>query len=163
MGNALKLVGLAVGLVVMVLFWQWGMSPERQVRRHQARLLKALEKKSWSVVHRSFSEDYRDRWGHDKAFLVEFSREVFRQFFELDIETEELGLELSADQMEVKLRVRMEMRGRGGPYAEGAIVAVRALKEPMEFRWSRRGRSPWDWVLVEFVQPELEIPELPVL
>jgi hypothetical protein len=94
---------------------------------------------------------------------VEFSREVFRQFFELDIETEELGLELSADQMEVKLRVRMEMRGRGGPYAEGAIVAVRALKEPMEFRWSRRGRSPWDWVLVEFVQPELEIPELPVL
>jgi hypothetical protein len=163
MGNALKFGSLAAGLVAMILCWRWAINPERQVRRHQARLLEALQDKAWPVVKRSFSEQYRDRWGHDKAFLEEFSKEVFRQFLELEILSEEVGLEVATDGREATIRVRMEMRGRGGPYAEGALAAVRALREPMEFRWSRSGRSPWDWVLTGFEQPELEIPELPVL
>jgi hypothetical protein len=163
MGNALKLGSLAAVLVAGILVWRWAVNPERQVRRHQARLLEALEDKAWSAVNRSFSEQYRDRWGHDKAFLEGFSREVFRQFLELEIRTEEVGLEIAADGMDATVRVKMEMLGRGGPFAEGAVAAVRALREPMEFRWSRRGKSPWAWELTGFEQVELEIPELPVL
>ena len=155
-------LALAAGFLAAV-FWVWAGDAERQVRRHQARLFGALEEKKWAVVDRSFSEEYGDRWGHDKEFLKGFSREIFRQFLDLEIRSGETGLEVSGDGQEARLRLRVELRGRGGPYAEGAVAAVRALGEPMVFHWSRRGRSAWDWVLVGFEQPELELPELPVL
>jgi hypothetical protein len=161
------MTGIVVGAVGAAVLWvtltKWVWDPARQIRGHHAQLMAAVEKRSWAAVDRSFSENYRDRWDHDKAFLMGFSREVFRQFVVLELRSEEVALDLESDGREGRVFVKIRLTGHGGPYAEAAVAEVRRLEAPFEFRWSRRGLKPWDWKLVEFNQPELEIPDLPAI
>lgn len=150
----LGLVGASV-LVALALFLFWHWRPERQVRLHQQNFLSALEDRDWGDVAKLIADNYSDRWGHDKGFVLRESREVFRQFIAVQVLGEIIDLQVADGAGEVKARV--EMKGRGGPVAEFAITKVNALREPWLFRWERKSAKPWDWKLVRVDQPELDI------
>lgn len=149
------LAGAAIGFAIVIfcaVLWQ----PDRQIRLHQKHLLKSVEKRDWDRFTRFVADDYSDRWGHDKTFVLRESREVFRQFIFLTVRQEERTLRTNEGSGIVEARVMIE--GRGGPLAEFAMQRVNALAEPFRFRWQQKSWKPWDWQLVEFDQPELEIP-----
>jgi len=145
----LALIGLAIFLVVL-----W--SPERQVRLHQEHLLAAVSDKNWARVASFIAEDYSDRWGHDKAFVLQAAREVFAQFFALELSMENPVLNVRDVSGEVS--ARLIAKGSGGPFAQMAIDRLQSLPEPFTFRWQKRGWKPWDWTLTRVNHPTLEVP-----
>jgi hypothetical protein len=58
-------------LVALALWLAWFCQPERQVRRHTAVLLKAVERRNWEKVKNLMADGYGDRWQYDKAFFAE--------------------------------------------------------------------------------------------
>jgi SnoaL-like domain len=151
---------LLVGLIVLMAVVFVGLhlcQPERQVRRHNEMLIDAVESKDWKELSELMADDYSDRWGHDKATVIERSRTVFSQF---------LVMEITATEPEVEeangfgtVRAKLKLSGSGGPVAELAIQKVAALQQPFIFEWRQASWKPWHWVLVRVDQPELEIEE----
>jgi hypothetical protein len=146
---AIAFVALAVFLVVL-----W--SPERQTRLHQEHLLAALSDKNWTRVASFIAEDYSDRWGHDKTFVLQATREVFAQFLALELTMQDPVLSARAGTGEVS--ARLIAKGSGGPVAQMAIDHLQSLPEPFTFRWQKRSWKPWDWTLLRVDHPTLEIP-----
>ncbi len=135
------------------LVWLW--QPERQVRLHQKHFLQAVERRNWRSVENFLAEGYSDRWGHDKAFVLSASQEVFRQFLFLTVEQriDDCIVEGKAG----TARVLVKITGSGGPVAQYVVSTVNALRDPFVFSWERVGRWPWEWGLVRFEQRELRL------
>ena len=149
---AVVLLGIAA--IYAAALWQ----PARQLQLHQANLLRAVEKRNWERFARFIADDYSDRWGHDKEFVLRESREVFRQFLFLTVHHEVRAMQILDQKGTVVARI--ELAGSGGPLADLARGRVNALSEPFTFRWRQRSWKPWDWQLVEVDQPELDISEM---
>ena len=153
-----KIAFRIAGAVILVTVWlYWWLQPERQLRRAQGRLIAAVEKRDFDAMARLLAEDYRDRWGHDKAIVVGESRQVFSQFLMLTIERESRSVEMGTQSSIVREKLTIE--GFGGPLAVAAKDAVNALREPFSLSWRRRSWKPWDWELLSVEQPELRLPE----
>jgi hypothetical protein len=135
------------------LLWQW--QPERQVQRHTEKLIDAVEGKNWKRLAEITADDYSDRWGHDKSTVISRSREVFAQFFAIEIEAHDLAI---AEREGIgTASARLTLKGSGGPLAQLAIDRAATLRAPFVFTWRLRSGKPWDWVLVRVDQPELEL------
>ena len=159
-GKTLRLnliIAAAAGVQFLVLLWQ----PSRQVRLHQRHLLRAVEKRDWPAVGGFIGAQYRDRWGHDKENVLHDAAEVFGQFFLCSVQAEERTLE--AGDGKGAIVERLILGGTGGPVAEYAKQRVNAFTEPFTFKWRQQSWKPWDWVLVETDQPQLELENLPTL
>jgi len=141
--------------VFVFCLWLW--QPARQVRRHQEKLVSAAESRNWKKVSELIAEDYSDRWAHDKATVIERSRQVFSQFMALAIEANDIAVTESNG--EGIVRERLILKGSGGPVAEMAIERVATLKQPFSFTWRQQSWKPWDWALIRADQSELEVPE----
>ena len=152
--------GFYAGLIVAAI---WGVylarlwQPQRQVELHSIHLLAQVQKHNWKTVGEFVASDYQDRWGNDRALLLERLPEVFRALPNARIEASSAG-------------TRME-NGRGywsakiiitaaGPYAELIQRRVNSLESPFEFEWQRGPTWPWDWKLVAVKNPALEISNL---
>jgi hypothetical protein len=149
---------LLVGSVVLVIVFIAVLSfcqPDRQVRRHNEKLLDAVESKDWKELSELMADDYSDRWGHDKATVIERSRQVFAQFFVMELTAHDPEVEEANGQGIV--RERITLKGNGGPLAELAIQRAAALQQPFVFEWRQASWKPWHWVLIRVDQPELEI------
>lgn len=144
----------ASALLAIVLWCAWLWQPERQIRLHQRNLLQAVEGRDWDRVAEFLDDNYSDRWGHDKGFVLREAREAFRQFIALEAQGE--IVDLSVEPGAGTVLVRLSMRGRGGPVAELVMSRVNALHEPWRFQW-RQGNRPWKWSLVRIDHPELEL------
>lgn len=105
------------------------------------------------------ADNYSDRWGHDKAFVLAASREVFGQFFLLTVESRTDACDLEGDTATVRAPVRIT--GTGGPIAQYAIGKVNALREPFIFTWQHVGSKPWNWHLARIDHAELELTGVP--
>lgn len=145
---------LGIVAIYTAALWQ----PARQVQLHQANLLRAVEKRNWERFASFMADDYSDRWGHDKEFVVRESREVFRQFLFLTVRQEVRATTILDQKGTVVARI--ELTGSGGPLANVVRERVNALSEPFTFRWRQRSWKPWDWQLVQVDQPELDLSEM---
>lgn len=145
---------LGIVAIYTAALWQ----PARQVQLHQANLLRAVEKRNWERFASFMADDYSDRWGHDKEFVVRESREVFRQFLFLTVRQEVRATTILDQKGTVVARI--ELTGSGGPLANVVRERVNALSEPFTFRWRQRSWKPWDWQLVQVDQPELNLSEM---
>ena len=158
----MKKIALAAasGLVALALFAAWLWQPERQVRLHQKHFLQSVERRNWRAMGNFLADDYADRWGHDKAFVLGATREVFGQFLFLTVEqrTDECTVEGTTG----TARTTVKITGSGGPAAGYAVSAVNGLREPFVFTWERRGR-PWDWQLTRVEHRELNLDQWPAL
>ncbi len=101
------------------------------------------------------ADDYRDRWGYDKAIVLRNTREVFEPFVLLTIEQRESALALQADGWSVQEKI--VIKGLGGALAIYARERVNALREPFLMSWRKRGWKPWDWELVSVDHGELQL------
>jgi hypothetical protein len=157
--NRKKSVVCAAAALIAAAFFCFSLwQPERQLRLHQAHLLRAVEKRDWERFAAFFADDYSDRWGHDKANVIERTREVFRQFLFVKVRHRVVTIDRTGDGARIGAQIAIE--GSGGPVAQYAQERVAALSEPFVFRWVKRSSKPWDWQLREVDQPEIEIPEL---
>ncbi len=146
-----------VTLVALALWLAWLWQPERQVRRHTRGLLKAVEGRRWSKVEALLADSYSDRWGHDKAFVLDGLRQVFGGFVFLTIEHREVGGDVAGG----KLAAQVKKSGQGNVVAQFVMTTVNELGEPFTFTWHRRGGGPWDWELVSVDHPTLDPARMP--
>ena len=143
--------------MALALFSAWLWRPERQVRLHTSHLLAAVEGRRWARVENFIADSYSDRWGHDKEFVLQGSKEVFGQFIFLTIQSETLSSSISGSLGTTSRRLKIS--GSGSPIAQMAMERVNQLREPFVFTWQQRSWKPWDWRLIRFDQPELDISE----
>ncbi len=148
-----SIIAVAALACAVRLLWLW--QPEQQVRRHTEKLIAAVEDKDWKRLAEITADDYSDRWGHDKNAVVARSREVFSQFFAIEIEAS--GLVVAESDGVGTASARLALRGSGGPLAQLAIERAATLRAPFVFTWRLRSGKPWDWVLTRIEQPELEL------
>jgi len=146
----LLITASAIGIFLLLL-WQ----PARQVRLHQRHLLRAVEKRDWPAVSRFIGAEYRDRWGHDKENVLQEAAQVFGQFLMCNLQGEERALEVANSSGTIA--TQLALGGTGSPIAEYAEQRVNALSEPFTFKWRQKSWKPWDWVLIEANQPQLEM------
>jgi hypothetical protein len=148
-------------LIALALWLAWFCQPERQVRRHTAVLLKAVERRNWEKLKNLIGDGYADRWQQDKPFLAEVLPQVFGQFLFLNIEHDTTGAEVAGGVGRTVTRVKMS--GSGGPGAQYVIEKVNNLSEPFTFHWSQRSGWPWDWELTRVDHPSLDPGGMPRL
>ncbi len=140
-------------LVFAGLLCLWYLRPVQQVRLHQKHLIQAYQGRDWEKVSGFLDANYADRWGHDKAFVLQASREVFAQFVTLEIGSDVADVTTDGQKGQVSTMVRL--KGMGGPGAEIVKEHVNGLQKPFTFEWARKSWKPWEWTLVRVDQPEL--------
>lgn len=145
------LVAFGLGLYLFQL-WQ----PERQLRLHSAHLLEALEQSDWEDAKSFIAETYQDQWGHDRALALSRLREVLQYTRELQIDAQETGFGLSAEEGTWSARIRIEAEPN-----EVTIYLkerVNVVEEPFELSWRRQSWKPWDWKLTRVSNSAIELP-----
>jgi hypothetical protein len=146
------LVALTLGVFLM---WLW--QPERQVEKHSAHLLGAIERKDWAKFATFISEDYHDQWNNDRAMVLERTREVFR--YARGARISGLTPDFRIEDRTGYWRARITIAGDDQNEVIAAIKArVNSLQTPFELEWHRMSGKPWDWKLVAVRNPEFVVP-----
>jgi hypothetical protein len=151
--------GFYAGLIVAVV---WGVylarlwQPPRQVELHSVHLLAQIEKKDWKAVGEFVGNDYQDRWGNNRALLLERLREVFRALPNARIESSVVSIQDKDGHVSWSAKIRVQATGE---FADFVVNRVNSLDAPFEFEWQRGATWPWDWKLVSVKNPALEIPD----
>ena len=151
--------GFYAGLIVAVI---WGIylarlwQAERQVDLHSVHLLAQIEKKNWKAVGDFIGNDYQDRWGNDRALLLERLPETFRALPSARIESTAVTTRTENGRGYWTAKITITA---AGPYADFIQGQVNSLESPFEFEWRRGATWPWDWKLVAVKNPALEIPD----
>jgi hypothetical protein len=145
--------GLAVALIWgLYLFRLW--QPQRQIELHNAHLLARVEAHDWKAVGEFIGVTYLDRWGNNRALLLERLPQVFRALGKTQIESSEIAVR--REEGLGYLRARIQVHGTG-EYADYIQTRVNSLQEPFEFEWQHGATWPWDWKLTAVRNPGLEI------
>ena len=142
----------AIWALYLARLWQ----APRQVELHSVHLLVQIEKKDWKAAGAFISNDYHDRWGNDRALLLERLREVFRALPGARIEFS--GATARAENGRGFWSAQIKVKG-SGEFADFIESRVNSLESPFEFEWQRGATWPWEWKLVAVKNPALEIPE----
>jgi hypothetical protein len=152
--------GFYAGLIVAAI---WGIylarlwQAERQVELHSVHLLAQIEKKNWRTVGEFIGNDYQDRWGNDRALLLERLHEVFRALPNARIEFS--GVTTRTENGRGYWSAKINLKG-SGEFGDVIERQVNSLESPFEFEWRRGATWPWDWKLVAVRNPALEISNL---
>ena len=147
--------GLSVALLAgLFLLWLW--RPEHQVRRHSENLLRAVEKNDWKRFGGFISNDYRDQWNHDRALLLERTREIFRYMRSAQISA--VGVNVRIEQQNAYWQAKIIIDGDSGEVMGLIKERVNSLPTPFQLEWRHMSMKPWDWKLVRVINSELEIP-----
>jgi hypothetical protein len=147
------LAAVVLGLYLAAL-WR----PERQVRLHSAHLLAQIEKKNWTAVAELIGNDYQDRWGDDRALLLERMRQVFRFLPNARIEASDP--QIRTENLKGFWTAKITVTG-AGEFAALIQERVNFLPAPFELEWRRQSSKPWDWKLARVENLALEISGLP--
>ena len=136
--------------VYLIRLWQ----PERQVDLHSKHLLAQVEEKDWKAVGKFIGSDYQDRWGNDRALLLERLKEIFRAIPEARIEASDPIVHTGDGRGQWSAKITIKGTGE---FADLIEARVNALESPFEFAWQQGATWPWDWKLVSVRNPALEI------
>jgi hypothetical protein len=146
------LILAAIWGIYLARLWQG----ERQVELHGVHLLAQIEKKNWRAVGEFIGSDYQDRWGNDRALMLERLREVFRALPNARIEFS--GVTIRMENGRAYWSAKIHLKG-AGEFGDAVERRVNSLETPFEFEWRRGATWPWDWKLVAVRNPALEIPD----
>lgn len=135
--------------VYLTLLWQ----PERQVELHNVHLLQEIEAHHWKAVGEFVGQGYQDRWGNDRARLLERLPQVFRALPKARIQASHPAIRTADAQGYWIARITIQSSGEYADYIENR---VNSLDVPFEFEW-QRGAWPWNWTLVSVRNSALEI------
>jgi hypothetical protein len=149
--------GFYAGLIVaavwgLYLFRLW--QPQRQIELHNVHLLEQIEKHNWKTVGEFIGETYQDRWGNDRARLLERLPQIFRALGNTRIESSAVAIRCEEGRGYWTAKIRVNGTGEFADYIQ---TRVNSLEAPFEFEWQRGATWPWDWKLVSVRNPALEI------
>lgn len=145
--------GLLVALILgLYLFRLW--QSERQVELHSAHLLSQIESNDWNAVGEFIAPEYQDRWGNNRALLLERLRRVFRALPQARLEAAAPSVRTGSGQGYWTAKVTITGAGEFAGLIQGR---VNSLEAPFELEWRRGATWPWDWKLVSVRHPELEV------
>lgn len=148
-----KFLLVATLLVTARCVWLW--QPERQVLLHQRHFLTAVEDRKWAKVGFFMDNGFHDQFGHDKAWILKESQEIFRQFFVLTIQDRDTAVKFDRNRAHVSTLLRID--GTGTPVAQYLQQTVNAENsKPFQFEWRHASWLPWDWKLTAIDHPVLE-------
>ena len=121
---------------------------------HNVHLLEQIEKHDWKAVGEFIGTTYQDRWGNDRALLLERLQQVFRALGKTQIESSAVAVrhEDGRGQWTAKITVKGT-----GEFADFIQSRANSLDPPFEFEWQRGVTWPWNWKLVSVRNPALEI------
>ena len=139
--------------VAALLSFLYQIQPERQVLRHQQKLLDAFAGKKWDKAGALIAPDFSTRWGQNRESVIEDARGVLQHYFVLDILCEEPVC--FVEEKTARITTRIRMAGRGSPVAELVNQRANELRQPWTFEWVRPGWQTWKWELRRVEQPEL--------
>lgn len=137
--------------IYYIKLWQ----PERQIELHQKNFLIALENRNWSRVKAELSENYSDRFGHNRETVISDLREVLRPFFALTIRRQGTHLVINSDSATMTTNITITGTGTGA--TEWVAGEVNRLVDPWVFTWQKASFWPWDWRLVSVDNPGLNL------
>jgi hypothetical protein len=147
--------GLLVALIWGVyLFRLW--QPPRQLELHSTHLLAQIEKRNWKAVAEFIGSGYQDRWGNDRALLLERLPQILRAMPNARIESSEAAARTENGRGFWSAKIKITGTGEFADFIPGR---VNSLESPFEFEWQRGATWPWDWKLVSVRNPALEIPD----
>jgi hypothetical protein len=149
--------GFYAGLLVaaiwgIYLFRLW--QPQRQIELHSAHLLAQIEKRDWKGVGEFIGGTYQDRWGNDRALVLERLPQVFRALGNPQIEASDVAVRREQGRGFWTARILMKGTAESAEYIQSR---VNSLDTPFEFEWQRGATWPWDWKLVSVRNSALEI------
>jgi hypothetical protein len=153
--------GFYAGLAATVIFglylfrlWQ----PQKQIELHTAHLLAAVETHNWKAVGAFIGQEYQDRWGNNRALLLERLPQVFRAMGKTRIDSIQIAVRREAGKG--YLRARIQIHGTG-EYVDYIQTRINSLEEPFEFEWQHGATWLWDWKLISVRNSALEISAYP--
>ncbi|HEV2806634.1 MAG TPA: hypothetical protein VGW57_17040 [Chthoniobacterales bacterium] len=144
------LVVAAVWALYLVRLWQ----PQHQIDLHNLHLLQQIEKHNWKPVGKFIGATYQDRWGNDRARLLERLPQVFSALGNTRIESNAVAIRRVEDRGYWSAKITVKGTGE---FADFIQSRVNSLDAPFEFEWQRGATWPWDWKLVSVRNPALEI------
>ncbi|MFL6588930.1 MAG: hypothetical protein ACJ8M4_02025 [Chthoniobacterales bacterium] len=149
--------GFFAGLIVAIIWAIWLIrlwQPQRQVELHSAHLLEQIENKNWTSVADRVSPAYQDRWGHDRAILLERLREAFRLLSNPRIVPTQPAVRCEEGHGYWTAKITLTASGEFADYVQSR---VNSIETPFELEWQAGATWPWDWKLVSIRNPDLEI------
>jgi hypothetical protein len=160
-----RLFFTAIALIAAVLTWwllaAFGTGPEHQMLIAQEKFVQALERRDWSTVQKTLTDDYMDEFGHDLQSAVDSGRQLLAHFYTLTI-TQDITKKLAvADSGMVHAHLRVQATGAG--LSQTVLSKANGLTEPWVFHWHKKGKSPWSWKLVQIHHPQLSLMPRPLL
>jgi hypothetical protein len=144
-----------IALLPLLIFGLWHyLSPTRQLKSCQRRLLEAISQKDAAACARLIHPDYTDPWNFTAADWPDILLDLRKLSPILEINL----LNPTFDGANGVVDTSLQVKSMGGPASE--IIAARAveLKETSRFLWKREPWRPWSWRLVSVQNPALDIP-----
>jgi hypothetical protein len=146
-----SLSGGLLGLLLLLWVWQ----PERQVRRHTAKLFNRVEAHDWNAVAELMSNDYRDQWEHDRARVIDRMRDVMKYMHGVRfIHAEPI---IRIDDVNAVWIARITVHGSDGEVMALVKDRINSIATPFMLEWRRASKKPWDWKLVRVGNPDLQL------
>ncbi|MEY2506194.1 MAG: hypothetical protein QOH01_523 [Verrucomicrobiota bacterium] len=99
-------------------------------------------------------ETYQDRWGNDRARLLERLPQIFRALGNTRIQWSAVAIRCEEGRGYWTAKIRVNGTGEFADYIQ---TRVNSLEAPFEFEWQRGATWPWDWKLVSVRNPALDI------
>jgi hypothetical protein len=149
----IRILLVAVAVVITVIGFMRYASPERQIEKKQATLIRGIEQRKRSKVERLIADNYSDRWGFDKQDAVTAFLDVGSQFVMLGITELDPIHEIANDSATVT--TRLKIGGTGSPVANFVTRRANQIKTPFVFEWKKQSWWPGSWRLVKVDNPDL--------
>jgi hypothetical protein len=109
---------------------------------------------NWKNVGEFIGETYQDRWGNDRARLLERLPQIFRALGNTRIQWSAVAIRCEEGRGYWTAKIRVNGTGEFADYIQ---TRVNSLEAPFEFEWQRGATWPWDWKLVSVRNPALDI------
>ena len=129
-------------------------SPERQIEKKQATLIRGIEQRKRSKVEKLIADNYSDRWGFDREDAITAFLDAGSQFVMLGITELDPRHEFGEDMATVTTRLKIDGTG-SSPVANLIIRRTNQLKAPFVFEWKKQSWWPGSWRLTKIDNPDL--------
>lgn len=144
-----------LALVPLLLFTAWHyLSPTRQLRSSQNKLLTAIAEKDAATCAKLIHPDYTDAWSFTYGSWPAILMDLRAYTPILEISAVDPIIDASNGVVDTALLIQ------SGPGPAAEFIAARAVefKSTTRFIWKRQSWTPWSWRLMSIQNPEVEIP-----
>ena len=142
---------LALVPVLFLTLWHY-LSPARQLKAAQQKLMTAISQKDAPACSKLIHPDYTDQWNFKASDWPLILKDLRALSPILEVKLIDPVFDSAAGVVDTSLQIKSS----GGP-ASGQIDGQGArLKEKTRFLWKRAPWSPWSWRLVSVQNPSFD-------